>query len=167
MSALDAWNALTAEDAMKPILACCGSRAFASAVVAARPFASLDTLIQQSDSVWWSLGEEDWLEAFASHPRIGESRPLASQQFAAWSKEEQSKVSAAPTSVLSLIADKNREYEAKHGFIYIVCANGRSARELLEILNLRIGNPQAVEIREAAEQQRQITNLRLRKWLTS
>jgi 2-oxo-4-hydroxy-4-carboxy-5-ureidoimidazoline decarboxylase len=167
MTLLDNWNALAAEEAIEPILACCGSHAFASALISARPFASLDDLLRTADSIWWSLRKEDWLEAFACHPRIGESRPAASYQFAAWSKEEQSKASTAPTSVVASIADKNNEYEARHGFIYIVCASGKSADELLAILDRRIDNPTAVEIEEAAEQQRQITHLRLRKWLIS
>jgi OHCU decarboxylase len=127
----------------------------------------LDELLQKADAIWWSLGEEDWLEAFACHPRIGESRPAASRQFAAWSTEEQSQARASASPALASIAEKNREYEAKHGFIYIVCASGRSAGELLGILESRIGNSTDAELKEAAEQQRQITHLRLRKWLTS
>ncbi len=164
---LDDWNSLPAEDAIGPILACCGSCAFASALLNARPVDSLDDLLKKADTIWWSLNESDWLEAFACHPRIGESRPAASHQFRAWSKEEQSKASAAATTVLASIAEKNKEYEARHGFIYIVCASGKSAEELLTILDRRISNPTAVEIKEAAEQQRQITHLRLRKWFLS
>jgi OHCU decarboxylase len=165
MSSLAEWNLLAAEEAIPPVLACCGSRAFAERVVAARPYASLDELLKTADEVWGSLGEADWLEAFACHPRIGESRSGGSGQFSAWSKEEQAKAKAAPTEVLDVMAEKNREYEARHGFLYIVRASGRSADELLGILEKRIGNSTAVEIREAAEQQRQITNLRLKKWL--
>jgi 2-oxo-4-hydroxy-4-carboxy-5-ureidoimidazoline decarboxylase len=167
MSPLDDWNALPAKDAIEPILACCGSQAFASALVDARPYASLDSLLLKANMIWWALTESDWLEAFACHPRIGESRPADSHRFAAWSREEQSKAGTAAAPVLASLADKNRQYEVRHGFIYIVCASGRSADELLDILDRRIGNPSAVEIKEAAEQQRQITHLRLRKWLTS
>ncbi len=149
------------------MLACCGSRAFASALVQGRPFADLDSLLHAADEIWWSLREQDWLEAFACHPRIGESASHASGQFAAWSTEEQSKVRAAAATDLGSIAAKNLEYEARHGFIYIVCATGRSADELLAILERRIGNPTEVEIQEAAEQQRQITRSRLRKQFTS
>lgn len=165
MSSLAEWNLLSAEEAIPPVLACCGSLAFAERIVAARPYAALDELLRKADEVWASLGEADWLEAFACHPRIGESREGGSGQFSAWSKEEQAKAKAAPTEVLDVMAEKNREYEARHGFIYIVCASGRSADELLGILERRIGNPTAVEIRAAAEQQRQITNIRMRKWL--
>jgi len=165
MSLLAEWNLLAVDEAIPPVLACCGSRAFAERIVAARPYAELDELLRKADEVWWSLGEADWLESFACHPRIGESRANGPRQFSAWSQEEQSKAKAATTAVLDVIADKNREYESRHGFIYIVCASGRSADELLGILERRIGNSTAAEIQEAAEQQRQITNLRLRKWL--
>ena len=166
MTALEAWNCLPSPEAVSRILACCGSQAFASAVVKARPFADLESLLVASDRVWASLAESDWREAFACHPRIGESAAHASRQFSAWSSQEQSLVSTAETPVLASIAAKNREYEQRHGFIYIVCASGKSADELLEILDRRLANPTGLEIQEAAEQQRQITALRLRKLFT-
>ncbi len=166
MTALDDWNRLPKADALAPVLACCGSHAFAAAVVEARPFANVEDLLVQADKIWWSLSESDWLEAFGCHPRISESHANGPRQFAAWSAEEQGKARSAAVVVLDSIADKNREYEARHGFIYIVCASGKSGDELLAILDRRIGNTTEVEIREAAEQQRQITNIRIRKWLT-
>lgn len=165
MSRLEEWNRMAASDALPPVLACCGSGAFADAVVNARPFADVPTLLTTSDSIWWSLTESDWLQAFACHPRIGEPPRNTTGQFSAWSSEEQAKTRTAPDPVIDTIRQKNREYEARHGFIYIVCASGRSAEELLAVLNRRIGNPIDEEIREAAEQQRQITHIRIRKWL--
>ena len=166
MNALSQWNELPEVEAITPVLACCGSHAFANAVIHGRPYPNLDSLLSHADEIWRSLQEADWLEAFACHPRIGESAPNASRQFSAWSNEEQSKARGAAETVLDSIARKNREYEARHGFIYIVCASGRSADELLAILDRRLHNPTEVEIREAAEQQRQITHIRIRKWLT-
>ena len=165
MTALDDWNRMPEPDALAPVLACCGSRVFAAAVVDARPYAHVEDLLARADGIWWSLRESDWLEAFACHPRIGESHANGPRQFAAWSAEEQGQTRSAAVAVLDSIGEKNREYEARHGFIYIVCASGKSGDELLAILNRRIGNPTEIEIREAAEQQRQITNLRIRKWL--
>jgi 2-oxo-4-hydroxy-4-carboxy-5-ureidoimidazoline decarboxylase len=165
MSTLTEWNQLSEIEALNPVLACCGSCAFAAAVVRARPYQDLDSLLRRSDDIWWALEQSDWLEAFACHPRIGGPAGSASHQFAAWSTEEQSKARTGAESVLDLIAEKNRQYESRHGFIYIVCASGRSAEELLAILDRRLHNTTEVEIREAAEQQRQITQIRLRKWL--
>lgn len=177
MSTLAAWNQLPETEAAAPVLACCGSRAFAAAVAQARPFTDLDSLLTAADRIWWSLAASDWLEAFACHPRIGESKSRSesknpgestghsSSQFAAWSAQEQAEAHTAAEAVLESIARKNREYEARHGFIYIVCASGRSAEELLAVLDRRLGNSTESELREAAEQQRQITRLRLRKWL--
>jgi OHCU decarboxylase len=165
MSALDEWNQLPEPDALATVLACCGSNAFARAVVRGRPYPDSESLLARSDEIWWSLGERDWLEAFARHPRIGESTAHASPQFSAWSTEEQSRARAADEPVVDSLARKNREYEARHGFIYIVCASGRSAEELLAILDRRLRNSTEVELREAAEQQRQITHLRIGKWL--
>lgn len=166
MTALDDWNRLPAPDALAPVLAWCGSRAFADAVVRQRPFADMDALLATADSIWWSLREGDWLEAFACHPRIGESAASSPRPFSAWSAEEQSTAHSGANSVLDSISERNREYEARHGFIYIVCATGKSAGELLAILDSRIGNPTEHEIKEAAEQQRQITRIRIGKWLT-
>jgi 2-oxo-4-hydroxy-4-carboxy-5-ureidoimidazoline decarboxylase len=167
MSALAEWSQLPEPDAVTPVLACCGSQAFATAVVRNRPYSNLDSLLTKADEVWWSLTESDWLEAFACHPRIGEAPSSTSRQFSTWSTEEQSQARTAAESVLDSIATKNRKYEARHGFIYIVCANGRSAEDLLAILDRRLHNTTDVELREAAEQQRQITHLRIRKWLAT
>lgn len=164
MNKLDEWNQLPEADAIAPILSCCGSRAFATEVARARPFADAESLFAAADRIWWTLDESHWREAFASHPRIGESASEAGQ-FADWSREEQSDARTSTDSVLHSIAEKNREYERRHGFLYIVCASGKSAEELLAILDRRLGNSAEIEIKEATEQQRQITQLRLRKWL--
>jgi 2-oxo-4-hydroxy-4-carboxy-5-ureidoimidazoline decarboxylase len=105
------------------------------------------------------------MEAFRGHPRIGESRPEhneASMRSAKWSEQEQS---AAADANKTALAEANREYEKRFGHIFIVCAAGKNADEILDILHQRLRNDPATEIREAADQQRQITNIRLRKWL--
>jgi 2-oxo-4-hydroxy-4-carboxy-5-ureidoimidazoline decarboxylase len=165
VSALADWNHLPEANALAPVLACCASNAFATALTRERPYSDVNSLLAKADDVWWSLAARDWLEAFACHPRIGESPANASRQFSAWSTEEQSKASTAAEPILACISQKNREYEARHGFIYIVCATGKSAEELLAVLDRRLGNTTEAELREAAEQQRQITHLRIRKWL--
>jgi 2-oxo-4-hydroxy-4-carboxy-5-ureidoimidazoline decarboxylase len=166
---LKRWNELTAQEAMREILACCGSGAWARGVAARRPFADQAALIAFSDEVWTKLGPQDWKEAFASHPRIGERKApqIATAQSAAWSTQEQQKVAAAGEPVQLALAEGNREYEKRFHNVFIVCATGKSAPEILEILRRRLSNDQATELHEAAEEQRKITNLRLKKWLSA
>jgi OHCU decarboxylase len=162
------WNCLSADDAMQEILPCCGSRAWARGVVARRPFAEEAALLAASDEVWRNLTPADWMEAFHSHPRIGESRASSSQspaQSVEWSAQEQRKVEDADAVLKNALADLNREYERRFDRIFIVCAAGKSALEVLEILRRRINNDAETELHEAAEQQRQIMQIRLRKWL--
>lgn len=132
-----------------------------------RPFQDEGTLLTVSDKIWGGLTAPDWQEAFRSHPRIGEAKAPqeASQQSAAWSGQEQQKVAEAGESVRLALSEANREYERKFGQIFIVCATGKSPEEILTILQRRLSNDSPTELREAAEQQRQITQLRLRKWL--
>ena len=113
------------------------------------------------------LSPQDWLEAFSKHPRIGERKApqVASPQSAAWSAQEQQNVAAAGEAIQSALAEANREYEQRFGRVFIVCATGKSATEMLEILRRRLRNDDATELREAAEEQRKITNIRLKKWL--
>ncbi len=160
------WNAAPLEAAAEQILACCGSRAWAHEMANRRPLPDETALMAASDLVWRSLNESDWMEAFNSHPRIGEpSGPSLSAQSAAWAMQEQKEVADAGDVVKIGLAEGNREYERKFERIFIVCATGKSAAELLEILRQRLQNDAAAELHEAAEQQRQITQIRLRKWL--
>lgn len=134
-----------------------------------RPFHSIDELLAKADSVWWSLAEEDWLEAFHAHPKIGERKAAATQSEQAqnWSVDEQSGTSGAGAEVMSALAEGNREYEQRFGFIYIVCATGKTSEEMLTILRQRLQNDLETELRNAAEEQRKITRLRLEKLLQS
>ncbi len=141
------------------LLACCGSREWARRMSALQPFSGAEEMLAAADRVWWNLSREDWLEAFAAHPRIGEKTSDAR------ASREQAGVRGARETTLDLLAALNRKYEARFGYIYIVCAPGKSADEMLGILEARLNNPAEEEIRVAAEQQRQITALRLRKWL--
>jgi OHCU decarboxylase len=123
-------------------------------------------LREAADRIWSAMEEADWRKAFACHPRIGERTTAhASAQSHAWSQEEQSSANSAAMRVLAKLAVGNALYEQRFGFTYIVCATGKSADEMLSILNRRLANDPATELREAAEQQRQIMQIRLRKWL--
>jgi OHCU decarboxylase len=164
---LERWNGLAAGEAENEILPCCGSRAWAHDMAVGRPFQDAASVLAASDETWLNLGEPDWLEAFASHPRIGESRaaPSATARSAAWSSQEQSDAAAAEDNVKIALREANREYERRFGRIFIVCAAGKQGSEILQILRHRLQNDEQTEIREAAEQQRQISQIRLRKWL--
>jgi len=161
------WNDLSAEEAAREILACCGSSAWAAAMASKRPLLDDETLLACSDEIWRGLGEADWLQAFGSHPRIGESRAghnVAAQSLA-WSKQEQQKAATADEAIKTALKWGNREYEHKFGRIFIVCATGKSASEILEILRRRLHNDDATELQQAAEEQRQIMHIRLKKWI--
>lgn len=136
-------------------------------MAATRPFQTSDELLSKADSVWWSLGEEDWLEAFRAHPKIGEKKAVAPQSTQAqnWSADEQSGTAGAAVATVKELADGNLEYERRFGFIYIVCATGKSSEEMLTILKERLENDSQTELRNAAEEQRKITRLRLEKLL--
>ena len=165
--ALTRWNGLRPDEAAQGILPCCGAKAWAYGMAARRPIVDETALLTACDQVWKSLAESDWLEAFHSHPRIGESpSATGSTQAAGWSVEEQRSLSAAGDDVKVALAEGNREYERRFNRIFIVCATGKSALEILEILRRRLRNEQTTELHETAEQQRLITHLRLKKWLS-
>ena len=165
---LQSWNESSEDAAIASLLSCCAAKRWASAVATQRPFASEASLYETADQVWATMQERDWMEAFRAHPRIGARKPAeASAQSKAWSSQEQSSVATAQTTILAELAQANQQYEDQFGFTYIVCATGKSAEEMLSILQRRLRNDRETELREAAEQQRQITQIRLRKWLQS
>ena len=140
-----------------------------------RPLADESALLAASDDVWLGLTESDWIEAFLGHPRIGESaaelpgqgKKRAPSQSAVWSVQEQSNVATADDALKMALAAGNTEYERRFNRTFIVCATGKSPAEILSILRRRLANDGLAELQEAAEQQRQITQIRLRKWLRS
>jgi OHCU decarboxylase len=163
---LAAWNAASVADALDEMLACCGARRWAAAMVALRPISGVAELSAAADREWSRMETTDWMQAFACHPRIGEKKTAqSSQKSSAWSTEEQSSIENAAERVMAELAEGNALYEQRHGFNYIVCATGKSADEMLAMLKRRIGNDREAELREAAEQQRQIMQIRLGKWL--
>ncbi len=155
-------NAMTAADAHAAFRRCCGSSAWADAMVAARPFEDGSAVLRIGERVWWGLAEVDHREAFAAHPKIGEAKVPASGD-AAWSRDEQKAAGSGTARTMAELATANRDYEAKHGFIFIVCATGRTADAMLADLRTRLGNPAELELRMAAEEQIKITRLRLAK----
>jgi OHCU decarboxylase len=159
-AALRALNEASPDGALERLLACCGSHAWARALVERRPFVDVEALIAASDEVWWSLGPEDWLEAFAAHPRIGE-REAGAGQAAAWSRAEQSGAADAPEETMAALSEGNRRYEERFGHVFLIRAAGRSVGDMLSALTQRMSNEPAAELRVAAAQQAEITRLRL------
>lgn len=161
------WNGLPPDNAVQEILPCCGSLRWATEMAALRPLASEAALLAASDRVWWQLNVADRDEAFRSHPRIGDRKAAASatQQSSTWSRQEQNGVNGEAAQVLTELARANDEYEARFGRVFLICATGKSAAEMLAALRHRLSNDPETELHETAEQQRQITRLRLRKWL--
>lgn len=165
-SVLAGWNKADEATARQAMLACCGAKRWAAGMITSRPIANVTELSEMADRVWSTMQEPDWLEAFACHPRIGAREPSDSGgQSAAWSKQEQSQASTARESILTELAEGNRIYEERFGFTYIVCATGKTAEQMLSILKRRLSSSREAELREAAEQQRQIMQIRLGKWL--
>lgn len=168
-AALSRWNQLSAEPAALEIMSCCGSSAWAHELVAERPFESEESVITASEKIWNHLGAQDWLEAFSRHPRIGEHHAPAAvpAQSAAWSAQEQRDAATVEDQTKAALIEGNRAYESRFGRTFIICASGKSAGEILATLSERLLNDADTELRVAAEEQRKITNLRLKKWLQS
>ena len=161
-------NALPPERAREELLRCCGCASWADAVAAARPFKDEAALLAAADAAWARTGEAEWREAFSHHPRIGGKDALRAKFAAtsAWAQGEQAGAAAADEATLDALAAANAAYEAKFGHIFIVCATGKSAAQMLELLKARIGNGADAEKRIAAAEQAKITKIRLEKLLS-
>jgi OHCU decarboxylase len=159
LTRLDRFNQLSDEEAAAELLAVCHSRRWAKEVAAGRPYADLAAVARAADEVWLGLGPEDWLEAFAAHPRIGK----AGGASADWSRQEQAGVGGAGDDVRDRLARGNAEYEARFGYVFLISAAGRGADEILAALTDRLGNDPATELRVAVEEHRRITRLRLER----
>ena len=161
MSRNPAWlNALPADEAENEFLKCCGSKRWAREMSNGRPYESLDALIANANETWWSLQPSDWLEAFRSHPKIGEKKAASE-----WSRQEQSGVERACRETVDELATLNGVYEQKFGFIFIICATRKTSEEMLSALRERLEHDVAIELQIAAAEQSKITELRLRKLL--
>jgi OHCU decarboxylase len=160
-------NTIPPARATELFTACCGSSRWVSQMVARRPFKSLDAVLEAADEIWKSLPKSDWHEAFAHHPRIGESASAVAQSDRGreWSASEQSAVMRASESIRLAQRDMNAQYERRFGYIYIVCATGKTPNEMFAIARGRLSNDPATEMKVAAEEQRKIMRLRLEKLL--
>ncbi len=151
-------NTLEADAARESLQRCCGSRKWIASMISRRPFPDVQDMISASDSIWWSLAKEDWLEAFSNHPKIGEKGQ-------GWSAEEQRGMDAAARETAAEMGRLNRLYENNFGWIFIICATGKTADEMRELLEQRLKNEASAELKIAASEQAEITHLRIRKLL--
>lgn len=162
---LETLNVLSNGNAIEEFTRCCGSMQWVQHMLARRPFISVEAMLNVADEIWWSLTEADWKEAFSHHPRIGDVDALRTKfaTTAHWASSEQAGTKRASEGTLAALAEGNSQYEEKFGYIFIVCATGKSAEEMLAILNSRLPNAPNIEIRIAAAEQARITRLRLEK----
>lgn len=161
-------NALNSASLREEFLKCCGASSWVERMIQLSPFTGKEDVFAKAEKAWAETTEQDWLEAFLHHPKIGDIKSLE-KKFASTSKlagSEQASVNVASQHTLEALADGNEAYENKFGFIFIVCASGKSATEMLELLNARIHNSRETELKIAAEEQSKITRLRLEKLLT-
>ena len=162
---LSEFNSLSEKEAKEALLFCCGSSRWVDKLALSRPFSSLRDLKEKGANIWLSLFETDWVEAFSHHPKIGDldnlKKKFASTQT--WAEEEQKGSKEASEELLRELARANQTYENRFGYIFIVCATGKTAVEMLEILRQRINNDPKEEIKLAALEQGKITAIRLEK----
>ncbi|MBE59849.1 MAG: OHCU decarboxylase [Candidatus Marinimicrobia bacterium] len=164
---IEALNTLTPSEANKQFELCCGASNWVEKMNQNRPFHDKNEVYQQAESIWFSLSSEDWLEAFTHHPKIGDIDSLRKKfhNTKSISKNEQSGVNDAEKSTLNNLAKSNQLYEDKFGFIFIVCATGKSADEMLALIKMRLNKNAETEMQNAAKEQNKITQLRLEKLL--
>ena len=159
------FQVLPIEQAEEVLLLCCGSQNWANKMAQLRPFQSLEEVHNTAVRIWESLQVQEWLEAFAHHPRIGDRQALAAR-FAStrnWSANEQAGVAVAEEEVLDRLALGNEEYSRRFGYVFLVCATGKSALEMLNLLEARINNSPEEELQIAQQEQQKIMLLRLDK----
>jgi len=169
VAGLERFNHLSKRKAAKALLDCCGSTKWARQLAEQRPFSDSSALFQAADKLWSELLHEDWLQAFRHHPAIGAEKAKAKQSATAshWSAKEQSTAHTTAPEVLSALATGNKTYAKKYGYVFLICATGKTTEDILKALGQRMSNTPEVELGIAAEEQRKITRLRLEKLLQS
>ena len=161
---LEQLNQWSPQEAQEALLKCCGSPQWVAAMTSSRPFESQEQLFAAADGIWFALPESEWLAAFGHHPRIGETQLRAkSESTADWSAGEQAGVAQASEDVIQGLAQGNDAYYEKFGFVFLICATGKSAAEMLSALEARLPNDRATELQNAAQEHSAITKIRLEK----
>ena len=162
---IEQFNKFNIDQAQQLLFNCCGSTIWSTKLAARRPFHSIVELKTNADKIWLQCEELEWRDAFLHHPKIGDIKSLA-EKFATtkeWASNEQSGVNEASLLTLNKLMEGNREYEEKFGYIFIVCATGKSASEMVSLLEIRLKNSSDIEIKIAMQEQNKITHLRIDK----
>jgi allantoicase len=162
----DLLNGLDEDTVREALEECCGSEAWAEGMILSRPFADPTAVFLRADEVWWGLDEQGQAEAFEHHPRIGDNPERLRERFAStatWAAGEQSGVSGASEATLTALEEGNRTYEARFGHVFLICATGLTADQMLGALQRRLPNETHYEHRLAAAEQAKITRIRLQK----
>jgi 2-oxo-4-hydroxy-4-carboxy-5-ureidoimidazoline decarboxylase len=164
---LHEFNILSKEQLNAALMKCCGSSAWVNKMLPFIPADDMIELLEDAEEQWWQCNEDDWKEAFRQHPKIGDVESLTKKfaSTAQWASGEQSGVQVASKETIEALAEGNRLYEEKFGYIFIVCATGKTAEEMLELLQVRLKNRPEEEIQIAADEQSKITKLRIEKLL--
>jgi 2-oxo-4-hydroxy-4-carboxy-5-ureidoimidazoline decarboxylase len=164
---LHEFNILPKEKVREELTKCCGSRAWVERMLPFVPAEDMVELLEDAEEQWWKCSPDDWKEAFAHHPRIGDMDSLKKKfaSTASWAADEQAGVKGASEETLKVFAEANKMYEEKFGYIFIVCATGKTAEEMLGMLELRLKHDPAEELEIAADEQNKITKLRIEKML--
>lgn len=165
---LSEFNELSKDNIKAALIKCCGSTAWVKRMTEKQPFKSENELFNIAERNWYECSEEDWLEAFLHHPKLGDLESLK-QKFAntsEWAREEQAGAKSATPEIIEELAMANIAYEKKFGFIYILCATGKTAKVMLSILRIRLNNDRETELKMAMVEQNKITKLRLEKLLS-
>lgn len=160
-------NLLPQEDLKTELFKCCGSKNWVNKMLPFFPADDMVELLYDAEDQWYECTETDWLEAFTHHPKIGEIESL-SKEYASTAQSaisEQSAVTVASSQTIEALAKANASYVSKFGFIFIVCATGKSAEEMLQLLHDRLFNTITEEIKIAMDEQNKITQLRIQKLL--
>lgn len=167
LTALQRLNGLSDDAFREALTKCCGAQRWVNQMLEQRPFQNPEQLFQVAEAVWNTLSPSDWQEAFEHHPKIGDINSLKAKyaNTQAWAQGEQAGVEQATEDVLQALALGNQDYENRFGYIFIVCATGKSAQEMLSLLQARLGNAPETELAIAAGEQAKITRIRLEKLL--
>ncbi len=162
---IDQFNELDPIAQHEALEKCCGAQHWVKQMIAKAPFASIDQVLYFADYLWENANEQSWQEAFTHHPKIGNVDSLAKKYESTkkWAEGEQQGVESATRDTLEALAKGNQEYEDKFGYIFIVCATGKSAQEMLELLHERLPNLEEEELLIAMKEQQKITKIRIEK----